>query len=94
MTAIRANGWTGFAILATTAALAVWVILAVFSAAGRHISSTAEDVAFVVALVAGVALIIAGVFALQRSGWQTTALLGGTGIVVLAITFWFSPTTW
>ncbi|HET9201084.1 MAG TPA: hypothetical protein VFO84_08940 [Dehalococcoidia bacterium] len=91
---LRTYPWTGFALLATAVALPVWGILAVYSASGTHISSTAEDVAFVVALLAGALLILAGVLSLQRSGWRTAAVLGAAGLVVLVVTFWFSPTTW
>lgn len=94
MLTMRTNPWTTFALVLVVAAALVWVVLAIYSAAGEHISSTAEDVAFVVAIVAGVALIVAGVYSLSRSGWQVAGLFMVGGLAVLALTYWFSPTTW
>jgi hypothetical protein len=94
MLAMRTNGWTGFALLMTAAAVVVWAVLAIYSAAGEHISSTAEDVAFVAALTAGVALIAAGLYALSNPSRPSAAVLLVSGVAVLVITYFFSPTTW
>jgi hypothetical protein len=94
MVTMRTNPWATFALVLAAAAALVWLVLAIYSAAGEHISSTAEDVAFVAALFAGVALILAGAYSLSRSGWQMAALLMVGGFFVLALTYWFSPTTW
>ena len=94
MLVTHTNVSTGFALLMTAAAVVVWSVLAIYSAAGEHISSTAEDVAFVAALAAGVALIWAGLYAISNPSRPSAAVLLVGGVAVLVITYFFSPTTW
>jgi hypothetical protein len=90
----RQNPWQGLAVVLSGVALLVWGIIVAYSALGEHISSTAEDIAFVAAVLAGAAIVGCGVVAGVRGRTGAALLQVLVGVVVIAVAYFFGPTTW